>query len=68
MIDFKVCLRCNGDVLEYFPADSERALYINCGWRPRTYPRTYPSRSRLTRGCVTSKTANKCDESGSRSA
>ena len=33
MIDFRACPRCNGDVLEYFPADSERALCINCGWR-----------------------------------
>jgi|ETN02SMinimDraft_2_1059926.scaffolds.fasta_scaffold226766_1 hypothetical protein len=56
MINFKVCPRCSGDVLEYFPADSEMALYINYGWRLRTSPRTYPSRSRLTWRCVTSKT------------
>ncbi len=38
MIDFRACPRCSGDVLEYYPADSERALCINCGWRAPDVP------------------------------
>jgi hypothetical protein len=57
MINFRACARCNGDVLEYFPADPTRGHFASTvvGAR-RKSPRTYPSRSRLTRGCVTSKT------------
>lgn len=50
MIDFRACPRCNGDVLEYFPADSERALCINCGWRAPDVPEDVSEQVKAHRG------------------
>ena len=57
MTDFRACPRCNYDVLEYFPADSERALRINCGWRALDVPEDVSEQVKAHMGCVTSKTA-----------
>ena len=68
MIDFRAYPRCNGDVLEYFPADSESALCINCGWRAPDVPEDVSEQVKAHKGMSHIEDTYKRDESGGRSA
>lgn len=68
MIDFRACPRCNYDVLEYFPADSERALCINCGWRALDVPEDVSEQVKAHKGMRHIEDGYKRDESGGQSA
>ncbi|MCX8213737.1 MAG: hypothetical protein OTJ97_04410 [SAR202 cluster bacterium] len=68
MINFRACPRSNGDVLEYFPADHERALCINCGWRAPEVPEDVSKQVKAHKGMRHIEDAYKRDQSGGQSA
>jgi len=68
MINFRACARCNGDVLEYFSADHERALCINCGWRAPEVPEDVSKQVKAHKGMRHIEDAYTRDQSGGQSA